>query len=138
LLKLIDFSVAQQLSGERSDCAGKHAYTPPEQFRGEACPQSDIYALGATLYFLLTGKEPEPISKLSVRKEGINISSQLDLIIEKCTELDLENRYQSIAWLRTDLAALELTTSNEAADAMSYLLGKASKKMHTCEPNLAS
>lgn len=127
-LKLIDFSVAQQQSSERSDCAGKHAYTPPEQFRGEACTQSDIYALGATLYFLLTGKEPEPISKLSVRKNGINVSNRLDSIIEKCTELDLENRYPSIAWLRADLACMDSTSGNQEAIAIAKLLNQASQK----------
>src|SRR6185295_5237035 len=62
-LKLIDFNVAQELEESATrTIVGKHSYLPPEQFRGKACPQSDIYALGATLYFLLTGEEPEPIT----------------------------------------------------------------------------
>jgi serine/threonine protein kinase len=62
-LKLIDFSVAQHKKDPNSsDCGGKHSYTPPEQFRGAASPQSDRYALGATLYFLATGIYPVPIS----------------------------------------------------------------------------
>jgi serine/threonine protein kinase len=128
-LKLIDFSVAQQQSSDRSDCAGKHSYTPPEQFRGEACPQSDIYALGATLYYLITGKEPEPISRLSVKEELVPISDQLNSIIEKCTELQLENRYQSIAWLKTDLAAMEPTSGSKAATSMAKLLEDASQNL---------
>ncbi len=105
-LKLIDFSVAQGHKSERNNCAGKHAYTPPEQFRGEACPQSDIYALGATLYFLLTGKDPEPISQSSATQDRPDISIQLNQIIEKCTGLDLKDRYESIVWLNIEIGSL--------------------------------
>ncbi len=105
-LKLIDFSIAQGQKSERSNCAGKHAYTPPEQFRGEACPQSDIYALGATLYFLLTGKDPQPISQSSAEQDCPDVSSQLNQIIKKCTELVLDDRYESIVWLNIEIKSL--------------------------------
>ncbi len=63
-LKLIDFNVAQQIQeGSTGTIVGKHAYVPPEQFRGKATSQSDLYAFGATMFYLLTGKDPEPISQ---------------------------------------------------------------------------
>jgi len=116
-LKLIDFSVAQGQKSKRSDCAGKHAYTPPEQFRGEACPQSDIYALGATLYFLLTGEDPQPISKLTVKKEKPEISDGLNFMIEQCTELDLKDRYESAAWLHTAIESLRTQASSKKSQS---------------------
>jgi hypothetical protein len=105
-LKLIDFSSAQRMMAGSEDCAGKHAYTPPEQFRGESGPQSDIYALGATLFYMLTGADPEAISRSSLPAES-PVSAELRRIIETCTELDLERRYESVQWLRADLLALK-------------------------------
>lgn len=104
-LKLIDFNVAQsKKDGMVSDCAGKHAYTPPEQFGGQACPQSDLYALGATLYFLATGNDPVPITESSL--PGSNEDQpwkSLTQIIERCTRLELSERIESADWLLTEL-----------------------------------
>jgi serine/threonine protein kinase len=59
---LVDFGLARTIENGMS--AGKTAigtvgYSPPEQYEGRQKPQSDIYALGATLHHLLTGKFPE-------------------------------------------------------------------------------
>jgi hypothetical protein len=103
-LKLIDFSIAkQQKELMPGDCAGKHAYTPPEQFRSEETPQSDIYAMGATLYFLLVGADPEPLSESSPCSTKAKISESLDSIIRKCTALELSDRYEAVSWLQLDL-----------------------------------
>jgi serine/threonine-protein kinase len=103
-LKLIDFDVAQQREQTTSaTVVGKHAYLPPEQFRGKPCPQSDIYALGATLHFLLTGCDPEPLTSshpLTVRPE---IAAALDGIVARCTQLDLDKRYETAAQIKLDL-----------------------------------
>lgn len=116
-LKLIDFNVAQELE----ECAtrtivGKHGYLPPEQFRGKACPQSDIYAMGATLYFLLTGEEPEPItcSHPIIRNEAI--SPELDAVVAHATELELEKRFAGASDLLNELKALA-DSRKESADS---------------------
>jgi serine/threonine protein kinase len=44
---------------------GKQSYVSPEQFRGKAVPASDLYSLAATLYFLLSGQDPEPLTPSS-------------------------------------------------------------------------
>lgn len=109
-LHLIDFSVAfKGKNVKTTEFSGKHAYTPPEQFRGEPCPQSDIYALGATLHFLLTGVDPEPISQSSPQAAGAIVSDALNRIIQKATQLELEDRYESIRWLQLDLDELGRT-----------------------------
>lgn len=96
LCKLIDFSVAQELStGVTGSVVGKPNYISPEQFRGKPNTQSDIYSLGATLYFLLTAKDPPPITVLHPAKENEGISSSLDLLISKCTGLELDKRLQN-------------------------------------------
>jgi serine/threonine protein kinase len=93
LVKLIDFNVAQQTSGTvTATVVGKHSYLPPEQFRGKAAPGSDIYALGAMLSFLLTAKEPEPLSVAHPHALNPAVSESLDLIISQATQLDCAAR----------------------------------------------
>lgn len=115
-VKLIDFSLAtraaslqndeQTMTITRSACVGKFGYTPPEQFREQVYVQSDIYAFGGTLHFLLTGKDPKPLmqsSPLSLRPE---LSDEIDKIIARATELELSARYEAISWLKLDLENL--------------------------------
>ena len=107
VLKLIDFNVAQQHESKTSaTVVGKHAYLPPEQFRGRPSVQSDIYALGATLYFLVTGKNPEPLTSSHPLLCRDTIDPKLDQIIANCTQLDLKKRYASAEHIAKDLGAL--------------------------------
>jgi serine/threonine protein kinase len=62
-VKLVDFDVARVVDARAySVIAGRPSYTPPEQFRGNPTIQSDIFALGAILHFLSTGKDPAPLA----------------------------------------------------------------------------
>jgi eukaryotic-like serine/threonine-protein kinase len=63
VLKLVDFGIAKEADDEASrtvdQMVGTPGYMPPEQVRGEGIDaRSDIYALGATLYEMLTGRPP--------------------------------------------------------------------------------
>lgn len=108
---LIDFNVAKQLeSGNATHTVvGKHSYIPPEQFRGQACPQSDIYALGCTLYYLMTGEEPEPISVSHPKDKVVKLSDRINDIVSKATQQDLNRRYESAAEIQSDLETVSLT-----------------------------
>jgi len=95
-LKLIDFNVAHQADSTKTGTVvGKHAYLPPEQFRGKPCPQSDLYALGGTLYFLLTGHDPEPLTSVHPMLAISDVSAKLDEIVASCTQLDAAKRPKS-------------------------------------------
>jgi hypothetical protein len=107
-LKLIDFNVSEHLeASDTNSVVGKHAYIPPEQFRGKACEQSDIYALGATLFYLLTTHEPEPISVSSPQSLNPLISIELDQIVRTATAQDVAERFSS--WISIRDALLEIS-----------------------------
>lgn len=92
-LKLIDFNVAQHTQdGATGTIVGKHAYLPPEQFRGKANNQSDLYAMGSTLFYILTGKDPEPITQSRPSQANIPISEEFDNFVATCTELNCKRR----------------------------------------------
>lgn len=98
VLKLVDFNVAQQAENSMTGTiVGKPSYIAPEQLRGMATPESDIYSLGATLFFLLTGMEPEPLTASRPKAIAPHVSAQMDDLIAKCTALDATERFSDIA-----------------------------------------
>lgn len=106
-VKVIDFSLAAGKKCHRTTSTmGKHCYAPPEQLREQPCPQSDIYALGATMYFLLVGEDPKPITTADVQSKRPGVSDKLHEIIRRATAFDLTNRYTEAHWMRLELQAL--------------------------------
>jgi tRNA A-37 threonylcarbamoyl transferase component Bud32 len=105
-LRVIDFNVAKQIveATTSGTVVGKHAYLPPEQFRGMPQAQSDIYAMGATMHFLLTGYDPEPISVSHPKQLCAHLSEHLNRIVERATALDVEKRYQSASQVAEELS----------------------------------
>ena len=106
-LKLIDFNVAQRLeSTSTRTVVGKHCYIPPEQFRGKATPQSDLYALGGTLFYLLTGADPAPLTCSNPAETRPGMNAQLAQIVTRLTALEATKRYPDAASLKGDLQGL--------------------------------
>jgi len=94
------------------DKAVTPGYSPPEQYGGGiATIQSDIYALGATLYHLLTGKQlpdskqrvASDIPVISPRKLVPHIGPSVDQAILKAIDIAAYRRFQSVAELRQAL-----------------------------------
>jgi len=112
-LKLIDFMVAKQSASESASSAivGKHHYMPPEQFRGKATTKSDIYALGCSMFFILTGCEPEPMSTSHPTLQNNDVSGEMNSIVEKATMLDQFERYDKSTAVRRDLEAVLANTA---------------------------
>lgn len=101
-IMLIDFGTAREFKqGEESDttCLGTQGYAAPEQYggNGQTDCRTDIYCLGATLYYLLTGHNPgePPYEIYPIRYWKPELSSGLEKIILKCTQKNPEDRYQS-------------------------------------------
>ena len=107
---LIDFGIAREYrEGAEEDtvCLGTKGYAAPEQYggRGQTDERTDIYNLGATLYHLVTGKDPSrpPYEIRPIRSWDPALSTGLEKILMKCTRNDPEKRYQSVSEVRFEL-----------------------------------
>lgn len=110
-IKLVDFTVAHQFESQRAaTVVGKQAYMPPEQFRGQPSPQSDIYALGCTLFFVLTATDPEPMRSSRPSDSDSSVSARLSAIIEKATAFDAADRYHKVTDMVADLHNFRIAT----------------------------
>jgi eukaryotic-like serine/threonine-protein kinase len=109
---LIDFGIAKPFQGvQRGTMIGTEGYSPPEQYRGEATPLADIYALGATLHHLLTRRDPrlEPpfsFSERPIRPLNPDCSPQLEQVVFKALQYSPVDRYQSAAEMKDALMAI--------------------------------
>lgn len=103
-LKLVDFGIARKIETDDENTRVVSAgYSPPEQYWGAANIQSDIYALGATIYFLLSGMDPEPLKSNSPREANSEVSEYMDTIVRKCMSQETSQRFLTAAELREAL-----------------------------------
>jgi serine/threonine-protein kinase len=106
-VKVVDFGIAKLFQpNERGTLIGTPGYSPPEQYQGQATPQSDVFALGATLHHLLTGRDPRdepPFSFPPVRQLVPSVSAQTERAIMRAVEMELDKRWPSAAAFRAAL-----------------------------------
>ncbi|HEV3022008.1 MAG TPA: SUMF1/EgtB/PvdO family nonheme iron enzyme [Pirellulales bacterium] len=122
--RVTDFGLAKQVEAPAEltmtgQVIGTPSYMPPEQAAGairDIGAVSDVYSLGATLYFLLTGRPPfqtasraetirqvieaEPVA---IRRLNPAIPRDLETICLKCFRKELAKRYSTAAALAADL-----------------------------------
>lgn len=106
-ITLIDFGAAREYKPQNAKdtvSLGTRGYAAPEQYEGhgQSDARTDIYCLGVMLFQLLTGENPHHLQ--AIRNINAGLSSGLEAIIEKCTRVKKEERYQSCTEL---LYALE-------------------------------
>ena len=121
--KIADFGIAR-LEGteltQEGTSLGTPSYMSPEQFRGGAIDgRSDIFSLGAVLYWMFTGKKPFPgdtvtITSFQVAFENpvlpslakTDLPKDLDDILTRCLAKNPESRYATCGDLAADLDAV--------------------------------
>lgn len=94
-LVLIDFAVSVAGEASGADVAGKASYMAPEQLKGKPTPQSDVYAMGCTIYYLLTGFHPEPLGEAHPILVNDEVSKEMNDFVARCTSQDQATRYES-------------------------------------------
>jgi serine/threonine-protein kinase len=125
IAKLLDFGLAKPLADidanqitQEGTITGSPLYMSPEQAVGDREPdaRSDIYAMGAVLFYLLTGKPPfedeRPMRVLIAHahdappqptQHNANVPEDLELVVLRCLQKGPDDRYQSAADLRAAL-----------------------------------
>lgn len=121
-VKITDFGLAKSLQAmsnltQAGQILGTPQYMSPEQCSGkESDARSDIYSLGITFYYMITGKQPfygeTPMSLLLKHLQGqfipprqlrAEISEKLEQITLRMMALQPDERYQNLQQLLTDL-----------------------------------
>jgi outer membrane protein assembly factor BamB/tRNA A-37 threonylcarbamoyl transferase component Bud32 len=116
-IRLIDFGIARNYqTGQKGTMIGTEGYSPPEQYRGDASPAGDIYALGATLHHLLTKQDPriEPpfsFSERPIRKVNAAVTMEMEAIISTALSYNPAERFASAADMKQALTLLRRKAS---------------------------
>lgn len=112
---LVDFGIARAFQeGQRGTMVGTEGYSPPEQYRGQVDPRSDLYSLGALMHHLLTGSDPRfqtPFTFAERPPSSLNptVSAQVETVVMRCLEYEADARYPDAMAVRGALeAALSL------------------------------
>ena len=98
---------------ERSGVVGTYGYMPPEQFGGKATPASDLYSLGATLIYLVTGQHPADLPQIDLRiefEQAPNISTGFSSWLRRMTKPIASQRFVSAYEAMQALEQAENTT----------------------------
>ena len=133
-VKLIDFGAAKQvyLDGEQTmSVVLKPGYAPPEQYvkKDKQGPWTDIYALGATLYFATTGEKPEESFGRALEDTikpvcivNPEIPMYLSKVIMQAMSVKIEDRYTTVEAMREAL----LDGANQGEVRSIYTIPKSS------------
>jgi len=122
-VKVLDFGLVHDIKADDVSVAGTPQYMPPEAFRlaGKIDARSDIYALGAVAYFMLTGEHvfngdtldaicrqhlaSKPVSPSE--RLGTQVPAELEALIMRCLAKDPADRPQSASELHDQLRACD-------------------------------
>ncbi|MFR5876511.1 MAG: protein kinase domain-containing protein [Eubacterium sp.] len=114
-IKLIDFGAARQVLGEASKSLSvilKQGFAPLEQYqrKGKQGPWTDIYALGATIYYALTGTiiDDAMTRIMDDTVDYSGIPSEFAAVLKKMLEVRIEDRFQNTFELKNALDSMKI------------------------------
>jgi outer membrane protein assembly factor BamB/tRNA A-37 threonylcarbamoyl transferase component Bud32 len=113
---LVDFGIAKVFTtNQKGTMIGTEGYSPPEQYRGEATPLADIYALGATMHHLLTMRDPrlEPpftFNERPIKRYNQNVSLELETVVNTALNYNPQDRFTSATAMKEALMGVARKT----------------------------
>jgi serine/threonine-protein kinase len=152
-VKLLDFGLAKPMLGSSakddevtrtSVVMGSPTYMAPEQARGEASVQSDVYAMGVMLFRMLAGQVPftgktaievivhhiqSPLPWLGEVNPENTVPMELELVMRRCLEKDPRARFSSVQAMVAALDEAELDTRRDPAQRAATLQLAAQRRM---------
>jgi len=117
-LKIVDFSISKLFNPEEKTVAAAKIinphFSPVEQYCGQTDERSDIYSLGATLYYLTTKTLPVDAIDRSITRMQLTscctfnnkVSERFNEILIRALEIDKQDRYQTIREMKEEFSAL--------------------------------
>ncbi len=128
---LVDFGIARaeeakNAQRQQTSALGTPGYAPPEQYQGNADPRSDLYALAATMHHLLTNRDPRnypPFAYPQVRTPDLQLSPDIENVLTRALQNDIQQRYQSAAAMKRDIDDILLRRFGISGQVNSYVLG---------------
>ncbi len=132
-IRLIDFGIARVFqTGQKGTMIGTEGYSPPEQYRGEASPEGDIYALGATIHHLLTGRDPRIEPPFSFAERSITdinplISPELETVTNRALSYDPKDRYVSASNMKEALISTAKRTGLLSKPSVAAVIAQSDK-----------
>src|SRR5262249_20825024 len=107
----VDFGIARHFQPKSTaTMIGTQGYAPPEQYFGKVEARSDLYALGATLHHLLTGRDPTaapPFSFPPTRELAPTINPALANLVDQSLAYDVNQRIPSAREFKRRLRLIE-------------------------------
>jgi hypothetical protein len=108
---LVDFGIARleqaiDAKHKRTTALGTPGYAPPEQYQGYIDSRSDLYALGATVHYLLTYRNPcdyPPFFYPRVRSINMRLTANVEHILEHALQINVNRRYQKAVDMKRDI-----------------------------------
>lgn len=123
---LVDFGIARaDVARKQTSALGTPGYAPPEQYQGKADPRSDLYALGATLHHVLTGRDPRNYSPFvypPVRTLNSQLSPDIERVLTRALTNETSQRYQSATAMKQDINEILFNRFGVSGNTSSYTL----------------
>ncbi|MEQ8189421.1 MAG: tetratricopeptide repeat protein [Candidatus Eremiobacterota bacterium] len=125
-IKLVDFGLAHNLKTDNTIKLETRGYNAPELEEGQIDVRSDVYSLGATMYYLLTGVVPVPPHIKPLKDLNPDISKILNNIIMKALSISPEDRQQNIREIYNELlmCGAKLKGGSAQKDAIDTFIGQ--------------
>lgn len=143
---LVDFGIARFLTANLTDITtiGTMGFVPPEVYEEVIEPASDIYSLGATLFYFLTGVSPQtkPILIFDFSKNPLPreynkaMTVEMEQVICRCVAYNSRNRYHSAYALKKDLEGIFAKYYDQEAKTSKDLLSVLNEKRQVPAPKV--